>query len=171
MNNARKHATKWYAVEKEKKSQGKKGLSTELICKHVNKTYNTNLYCIRIGNFLTKGFIGVTLSIWRVKKDIRTSLQLSHKNQQSQCKHRSEHPKMTCNVSMVIEKQESDKLPYNLFDHVLLWLDVRFWQQNVIPRKKGGSNGQLIKIWRLGLIIGKKILWSLVLEKWRKMEM
>ncbi len=59
-NNATKHATKWYAAEKEKKAQGKKGLSAEEVCKNVNETYKTNLHQKRIGNLVTKGYIGVT---------------------------------------------------------------------------------------------------------------
>ncbi len=55
-NNALRHATKWYAAENEKKSQGKRGLLAGEVCKHINKTYNTNLHCKKIGNLVTKGW-------------------------------------------------------------------------------------------------------------------
>ncbi len=60
LNNPTKHAIKWYTAEKKTKKQGEKGLSDEEVCKCVNKIYETNIHHKKIGNLVTKGFIGVT---------------------------------------------------------------------------------------------------------------
>ncbi len=70
--NATKHLPNWHAAENEEKSQDKNCLLTEEVCKCVIKKYNANLHCKRIGNLVTKAFIGVTPPNQGVKGDIPT---------------------------------------------------------------------------------------------------
>ncbi len=58
--NATKHATKWYSAEKKREAQGKNDLLAIEVCKHVNKTYETNIHGKRIGHLVNKGYIDVT---------------------------------------------------------------------------------------------------------------
>ncbi len=128
-NNATKHATKWYAAEKEEKAHGKKGLLAEEVCKRVNKTYDTNLHQKRIGNLVTKGYIGITPPKPGAKSDIPTIVYKSicqafdshiKINQFNGKAEENTRKKLAARLNMVIGKPESNKLSYKLLDHVLV---------------------------------------------------
>ncbi len=129
LNNPTKHATKWYAAEKKKKKQGKKVLSAEEVCKHVNKIYETNIHHKKIGNLVNKGFIGVTPPKLGTKGQIH---EFAYKsifqafdshikiNQFNGNAGENTRKKIASRLNIVIGKQQSEKLSFKLLDRILI---------------------------------------------------
>ncbi len=65
--------------------------------------------------------------------------------------------KLAKSLNIVIGKKNLRNYLINSWTLFLHQLDATFWEQSVIPMKKGGFDRQFIRIWSLGLIVGRKI--------------